>query len=702
MSAMMTKRHLEQPIDRLRSVGPKKAALLNEVGVRTLQDLFSYFPRRYLDRSTIAPISSLKEGEETTIYGKVVRMGVKRGRRNRFLLLVSDGTATLTCVWFSRLSYWQKVFTVGEWLALSGKVNFFGGPQITHPEFDRLTAAGEENRIHTGKIIPLYPSGEGLRRTGLDSRGFRRLIHQLFKEYRAYIDETLPEALRQRHTLMGRVDALENLHFPRDFDTLNQARTRLAYEEFFYLEVMVAHRKQRQGQAGVAPVFDRVGDTVKQLLDRLPFDLTDAQKRVLHQIRADLKSQRPMSRLLQGDVGSGKTIVAVISMLIAVENGSQSALMAPTEILAEQHYLTLRTWLESVGVKVVLLVGGQSRTERDHILDTIRTGEADVVVGTHALIQESVDFFRLGLVIIDEQHRFGVLQRALLHQKGVNPHLLVMTATPIPRTLSMTLYGDLDTSVLDELPKGRKPIQTYWRPEGRRNRIYQFLKQNVDQGAQAYIVFPLVEGSEKSDLKAAVDSYDIMCKTFFKGYRLGLIHGRMKAEEKDQVMRAFKEGELSILVTTTVIEVGVDVPNATIMIIEHAERFGLTQLHQLRGRVGRGEKQSHCILVGYGDLTEEAQKRLDTMVSTNDGFKISEVDLQLRGPGDFFGTRQHGLPELKVADITRDFHLLQLARDDAFELIQRYPNLSHPELGIVKRQVRQIFSDQVEDLSWVA
>jgi len=437
----------------------------------------------------------------------------------------------------------------------------------------------------------------------------------------------------------------------------------------------MALRKRQYGEQHGGIRFEKVGDKVKQLVDNLPFELTEAQKRVLHEIRADMKSARPMNRLLQGDVGSGKTIVALITMLIAVENGYQAALMAPTEILAEQHYLTIHKMLEEIGVKTVLLIGGQSKNERQQTLEAIVNGDAKIVVGTHALIQEGVDFQQLGLIIIDEQHRFGVMQRAMLRSKGLNPDVLVMTATPIPRTLSLTVYGDLDISVLDELPAGRKPIKTYWRPESKRLKIYHFVRKQIEEGAQAYIVFPLVEESEKIDLKAAVDSYEKMRTTFFAGFKLGLLHGRMKSEEKEAVMAAFKKGDIQILVSTTVIEVGVDVPNATIMLIEHAERFGLTQLHQLRGRVGRGSKQSYCILIAYGRLSDEAKTRLDTMVATSDGFKIAEVDLELRGPGEFFGTRQHGLPELKIADVVKDMKILHVARKEAFRLVKEDPHL---------------------------
>ncbi len=691
---------LDATVDRLQGIGPKRAAALENAGIYTIGDLFYYFPRRYLDRSTVTPIAKLKEDQEVTVVGKVINMGMKRGRRNRFILVIGDGSGFLHCVWFSRLVYWQKIFQVGEWLAVSGKAASFNGWQMTHPEFDRLGKSGEGDLVHTGKIIPLYPSSEALGKAGFDSRGFRRLINGLLKKYADKIPETVPQPLLTAHGFLPLAQALRQIHYPDDFAHLQAAQVRLKFDELYFMELLVAVRRrhQQEGKGGIR--FEQVGENTRKLVEQLPFALTEAQKRVTRQIRADMKSGRPMNRLLQGDVGSGKTVVALITMLIAVENGYQAALMAPTEILAEQHYLTLRSQLEALGVEVALLIGGQSRAVRAEILEKVADGRARIIVGTHALIQEHVDFHQLGLVVIDEQHRFGVMQRAQLREKGLNPDVLVMTATPIPRTLSMTVYGDLDVSVIDELPADRKPIKTSWRDETRRHKIYQFLRKQVQEGAQAYIVFPLVEESEKSDLKAAVESYERMRQGFFANCRLGLIHGRMRPDEKEAVMSAFKRNEIQILVSTTVIEVGVDVPNATVMVVEHAERFGLTQLHQLRGRVGRGSKQSYCILIAYGQLTAEARTRLDTLAHTNDGFKIAEVDLKLRGPGEFFGTRQHGLPELKLADPSVDMKLLQLARDEAFRLIEEDPNLRGQQVLGTRYYFMKNFKERF-GLAWV-
>ncbi len=700
MVSTPAKTALEWPVDRAAGIGPKRAEALQNAGVYSIGDLLYYFPRRYLDRSTVTPINRLKPDQEVTVVAKVMQFSVQKGRRSRFVLLVGDGTGFLHCIWFSRLTFWYKMFKPGEWLALSGKVGFFRNLQMTHPEFDRLGMSGDGEMVHTGKIIPLYPSSEALGEAGFDSRGFRRIIHGVLKSYGEQIRESIPEALVVRLGMVPLRQALTAIHFPADFASLQAAQMRLKFDELFFMELLVALRRHHQQESTGGIRFESVGELTRRLVASLPFELTGAQKRVLREIRADMKSARPMNRLLQGDVGSGKTVVALIAMLIAVENGYQAALMAPTEILAEQHYLTLHTLLESLGVGVELLVGGQGRGEREQILERIATGQAGIIVGTHALIQEAVDFHQLGLVVIDEQHRFGVMQRATLRDKGLNPDVLVMTATPIPRTLTMTVYGDLDVSIIDELPANRKPIRTFWREEQRRSRVYQFLRSKVAEGAQAYIVFPLVEESEKSDLKAAVESFRVMSETFFKEYRLGLLHGRMKPAEKEQVMAAFKRHELQILVSTTVIEVGVDVPNASIMVIEHAERFGLTQLHQLRGRVGRGPRQSFCILISYGAVSEEARTRLNTLVATTDGFRIAEVDLQLRGPGEFFGTRQHGLPELQLADPSRDVQLLHRARDEAFRLVAEDPQL----LGEESLGARHFFLRKYQErfgLAWV-
>lgn len=657
----------------LKGIGEKRARELVKVGVETIGDLMQYYPRRYLDRSNITPIKDLKIDETATVVATIQTCGIQKGKRARFVMIVTDGSGSLNCVWFNMLQFWQKKFKPGQLLALSGKTGYFGGKQMVHPDFDMLSDDEEspysrDEFLHTGKIIPIYPSTEALSHVGLDSRGFRRVIHWLLRQYGDKITDTLPPDFVSQLNLLPFQLAIKNIHFPESFHQLKQAQTRLKFEELFMLEFMLAFRKHTILQTQKGIVFSKVGEQTKQLSEKLPFDLTASQKKVLYEIHADMKKPHPMYRLLQGDVGSGKTIIALIAMIIAVENGYQAALMAPTEILAEQHFLTFRCYLEALGIDIRLLIGAQRKAEREEILTALQNGTCNIIIGTHAVIQQAVSFQKLGLVVIDEQHRFGVSQRALLTEKGLNPDVLVMTATPIPRTLSLTVYGDLDVSIIDELPSGRKPIITSWRYENKREDIYKFVKSQVAAGRQAYVVFPLIEESEKLDLKSATEGYEKLRSGIFADKQMALLHGRMKSEEKDAIMTAFKSGDLQILVSTTVIEVGVDVPNATVMVIENAERFGLTQLHQLRGRVGRGGEQSYCIMIAKYPITEDAMTRLKTMTETTDGFKIAEVDLQLRGPGEFFGSRQHGMPELKIANPLTDSKLLLKARDEAFRI----------------------------------
>jgi len=659
---------LETSVQFLKGIGEKRAESLKEVGVETVQDLLYYFPRRYLDRSHITAIKDLKQDMTTTVVGKVQFAGVKQGRKKRFVLVLYDGTGFLNCIWFQRVHFWTRIFETGEMLAVSGKVGFYGDYQIVHPDFDRIGDAGEEDFLNTGRIIPLYPSSETLGKVGLDSRGFRRTLRQALSRVGTGIEETLPEGIRKRQELMALSAAVRNVHFPVDKSSLRRARTRLKFDELFFLELMLAYRKKKIEVKQNGIEFLKVGDRTRNLIAALPFELTRAQKKVVREIRDDMKKQAPMNRLIQGDVGSGKTVVALIAMMMAIENGYQTALMAPTEILAEQHTFGISDLLEDLSIKTVLLLGRQKKKEREQVRAEIAQGEADIIIGTHALIQAGVDYHKLGLIIIDEQHRFGVMQRASLMEKGNSPDVLVMTATPIPRTLSMTLYGDLDVSIIDELPPGRKPVVTHWRSDKKRNEVYQFVKKAIAAGGQAYVIFPLIEESEKIDLQAAIENYEMLQKGIFSHHRVGLLHGRMSGDEKEQVMHDFKKGNIDVLVSTTVIEVGVNVPNATVMVVENAERFGLPQLHQLRGRVGRGSKESHCFLIAKYPISQDGRTRLDTLTKTNDGFKIAEVDLRLRGPGEFFGTKQSGLPELRIADIVKDTDLLIRAREEAFAL----------------------------------
>ena len=693
---------LDSSTQYLKGIGEKRARALGGIGIHSVRDLLYYFPRRYLDRSNITSMQHIQHDQIITTVGKVISSNVVRGRRTRFVLLLTDNTGFLTCVWFNQIPYWSKLFKSGEILAVSGKVSYYNGNQLVHPEFDRLTdedgESSDDKFLHTGSIIPLYPSTEMLSKIGLDSRGFRKIIKTLLRTHSESIPETLSDAIRRENHLIPLVDAINNIHFPQNFSRLDEARKRLKFDELFYLQLMLAYRKRsiKSLQKGIE--FKIVGDRTRQLVEQLPFKFTDAQRKVLGEIRIDMRKPHPMYRLIQGDVGSGKTIVALVAMLMAIENGFQSVLMAPTEILAEQHYLTTHQLLEDLGVNTKLLIGAQRKTLRTEILDSIQDGTCDILIGTHALIQENVAFKKLGLIVIDEQHRFGVMQRMNLMSKGQCPDILVMTATPIPRTLSLTTYGDLDISVIDQMPVGRIPVKTYWRTADKRDKIYEFVKTRVTTGQQAYIVFPLIDESEKMDLQAASDAYERMSQGIFSEFTVVLLHGRMKSEEKDKIMSRFKSGDIQILVSTTVIEVGVDVPNANVIVIENAERFGLSQLHQLRGRVGRGNDQAYCILIAKPPLTQEAESRLNALVSTNDGFKIAEYDLQFRGPGEFFGTRQHGMPELLIADPIADKDILLLARKQAFELVDTDPQLLSNDNGSIREHFSKFYLDKFKML----
>ena len=709
----------------LKGVGPKRASALEAIGINSVQELFYYFPRDYLDRSRIIPIKDLKryvgKGEPVTVIGEVFRFELRRAKKSNksfFILTVKDASGYLTCVWFRGVQWYKDAFEQGELLSLAAlpEHDKLGRVQFIHPEFDRLKGAMEEDEpdwgkmFNTGAIIPKYPSTAELTKVGLDSRGFRRIIRNALNSHAHEIRETLSNDIRQSAQVVDVPSAIRNIHFPESDKALLSAERRLKFDELFFLQLMLAYRKRslKEEMSGIS--FTTESKLARQLVDSLPFELTKAQRRVVKEISDDMHTPKVMNRLLQGDVGSGKTIVALLAMLIAVENGYQAAFMAPTEVLAEQHFRTLEEFLKGLQVNVRLLIGGQKHKLRQDVLDDVRRGSAQIVVGTHALIQEHVEFARLGLAVIDEQHRFGVMQRATLRAKGAGslpPDVLVMTATPIPRTLAMTLYGDLDVSVIDEMPSNRKPIKTAVRLEHQKDKVFEFVRKEIKLGRQAYIVFPIIEESEKVDLKAATAGFDRLSK-IFPELKLALIHGRMKSEVKDATMHEFKSGAIDILVATTVIEVGIDVSNASIMIIENAERFGLSQLHQLRGRVGRGADQSYCILIadyawfdhrkGLGEMDIQREKkgakvRLETMVETTDGFKIAEVDLKLRGPGDFFGTKQSGMPEFKIANIVDDRDLLMLARKEAFALVVSDPHLRRTENAALRRHFELRYKD---------
>jgi len=668
---------LKQDVRYVKGVGEKRADVWADAhGVRTVRDLLHFYPRRYLDRTTITPVHRLKEDTDSvTVVGTVQSVNVVPGKNQKRLEVVVEGEqgGRMKGTWFQGIWWVRNAFEDGSRVAFHGTVDKYGRWfSMTHPDFDRLDDDGAI--LDTGRIVALYPGGEAMSKVGLTSRSIRRILYNLFKEHGLKLTETLPDWMVEAYDLMeGRV-ALRAIHFPKSQAELARAKRRLKFEELFFIQLLLAQMRQQQEEVA-GPRFDDPGEYTRAFVrEELPFELTGAQKRVLRDIIDDTQTGVQMNRLLQGDVGSGKTVVAVAAMLHAYDSGYQSAFMAPTELLAEQHYSNLRAYLRPLGLEPRLLVGGQTTAEREEALRAIRSGESPVAIGTHALIQNDVTFDALGLAVVDEQHRFGVAQRAEMFEKGEQPHMLLMTATPIPRSLALTLYGDLDVSKLDEMPPGRKPVETRLRSEKRRGEVYGFLRERLEQGEQAYVVYPLVEESEKMDLKDAESGRNELAEKFSE-HEVGLVHGRMSADETEATMQRFKDGEIDILVATTVIEVGVDVPNATVMLVEHAERFGLSQLHQLRGRVGRSEAQSYCILMASYKKSAEAKRRLKAMVRTNDGFEISETDLQIRGAGDFFGTRQSGMPDLKIADITEDAEVLEDARQAAFRLVEQDPHL---------------------------
>ncbi len=663
----------------LKGVGPQKAGLLERVGIRTIKDALYYLPFRYEDRTDIRSICDIRTGSVETVRGKVISSTLKgppRGVRI-FSAVINDGTGLLQAQWFNQ-PYMKKNFPVGREVLLSGRVkmepHFRHGLTIDSPEYE-FAEEGPEPFIHTNRIVPVYRLPEGISR-----KQFRKLLFDVIDEYLPDLKDPVPPEIILRNSLPPLRDSIACLHFPEDstsLELLNSCQSiyhrRLAFDELFLFELgMASHRLARDRENGTAFLGD--GRLRGRLLKSLPFSLTISQERVLGEILRDMERPHPMHRLVQGDVGCGKTVVALLAMLNAVECGYQAALMAPTEVLAVQHYLNIRKMVEGLGVKCILLCGGEARGR-----EGIASGDAEIVVGTHAMIQEGVKFRRLGVAVIDEQHKFGVVQRSLLRMKGMEPDVVVMTATPIPRSLALTLYGDLDNSVIDELPPGRRPVTTKTFDSSEKTAIYEILEGQIRKGRQAYVVYPVIEESEKSDLRSAVLGRDGF-RRVFPHYRVGLVHGRMEAQERDCVMDSFRKGEIDILVATTVIEVGMDVPNATIMIIIHAERFGLAQLHQLRGRVGRGGEDSFCVLISYGPLGGDAGRRLDIMTETVDGFRIAEEDLAIRGSGELLGTRQSGMPDLKIADIIRDRGLLETARKEAFDLMMSGGPGSYPSL----------------------
>lgn len=676
---------LAESLQYVKGVGPKRADVLEASGIRTVRDLLQYYPRRYLDRSTVTRIADVPRATGTvSIVAEVLVTGSPpgRGRQRRFEMVVGDGSGRIKCVWFRGAAWIGKLFKKGDRVALHGKPQAYRGSwNFTHPDFDRLDEDGPA--LDTGRIIALYPGSAPFERIGLNSRSFRKIIWGLFRDQGLRMRDPFPEAVRDQYNLMdGRV-ALRAIHFPKTQAELQEARRRLIFEELFFIQLMLARLRRVRIQRKGLVFGPRAGMSARFEQEILPFALTGDQRAAIADVVEDTKSGRPMNRLLQGDVGSGKTVVAVAAMLHALDHGYQSVFMAPTEILAEQHYRNLISFLEPLGQQVRLLVGAQRKSYRKEVLAELANGQVAVAVGTHALIEDPVKLARLGLVVVDEQHRFGVMQRARLLNKGDAVHTLLMTATPIPRSLAMTVYGDLDVTVIREKPAGRKPVKTLLRSEKHREAVYQQIREELAQGRQCYVVYPLVDESEKLDLKDAESGF-AQLQNVFSDFRVDLVHGRMSGSEKDDIMERFKAHETDVLVSTTVIEVGVDVGNASVMLIEHAERFGLSQLHQLRGRVGRGSDQAYCILMADYRRSNEGQERLEAMVRTEDGFEISEIDLKMRGAGDFFGTRQSGLPDLRIADVTRDQEILVEARAAASKIIDEDAGLtsdSHRALG---------------------
>jgi len=694
---------LETSIEFLQGVGTERAKLLRqEFGIKTYNDLLHHFPFRYVDRTQFHQINSIAgDDADIQLRGRVTSVKtVGQSRGQRLVAEFSDGTGVIELVWFKGIKWVKPKLQHGVDYVVFGKPSRFKNKfNLVHPEFETVEA--QKKRV-ANALTAVYPSTEKAKEKHLDSKGIGRLMNTLIAQLQnqGHIAELYSEEFRQKHHLIKREHAFVHVHFPSDTESLKKARFRLKFDELFFIQLRLLKLKLLNQNKFQGAVFGEVGELVNRFYSEcLPFDLTDAQKRVVREIRHDLGSGKQMSRLLQGDVGSGKTIVALMSMLLAVDNGYQAALMAPTEILAEQHFATISKFLEKLNLHIALLTGSTKTAERKVLHEQLRTGEIHILIGTHALIEDVVQFKQLGLVIVDEQHRFGVQQRAKLWLKGSSetevPHMLIMTATPIPRTLAMTVYGDLDTSVIDELPPGRKPIKTLHRFDSARIKVFNFMKQEIAKGRQIYVVYPLISESEKLDFKHLEDGYESIVREFPQpDYQVSILHGKMKADEKDYEMQRFKEGKTHIMVSTTVIEVGVDVPNASVMVIESAERFGLSQLHQLRGRVGRGAEQSYCILMTGYALGQEARTRMETMVRTNDGFEIAEVDMKLRGPGDIQGTMQSGKPIFQITNLSKDGQILAAARNAAIDLLADDPKLEKRENALTKHHLVKEMKDR--------
>ena len=678
----------------LKGVGPKRGATLKKNGFSSIGQILRYYPRRYLDRTNVKLIKDLKVAEQAVIIGKVMSFNLKRTfKRSFFQVTIFDGTGTVNCLWFNGVSWISDKFEKGDIVAIFGKVEFNKGYTVIHPEFDKLD--GSEDMINTGVIVPVYPSTSEFKSVGLDSRGFRKIILNALEKAKNEIKEYYPKSIIKDENLISLGKALKEIHDPSDSNNLQKAIHRIKFDEHFFFQLLMALRKNKIKNSN-GRAFNKEGDIVKQIYKNLPFQLTLSQINVLKELRKDLSSNSNMNRLLQGDVGCGKTIVAILASAIVLENNAQIAILAPTEILAEQHYKSFKNHFNKIGIDVGLLIGKMKSKEKSELLSKIMASEINVVVGTHALLQENVKFNDLGLVIIDEQHRFGVGHRKQIMEKGYNPDILSMTATPIPRTLAITIHGDMDISIIDELPKNKASIDTSVISQDNLSKTYDFMIEEIKKGNQCFIVYPIIEESEKLDLKAALTAFDFLNNEVFKDFNIGYIDGRMKKEDRDLVMQKFVNNEINCLVSTTVIEVGIDIPNATVMLIENADRFGLSQLHQLRGRIGRGNKKSYCFLV---KSKEDSTKRLEILEKSSDGFIISDEDLKLRGPGEFFGTRQHGYIKNGLADFYNDGIIIRNARSQAFKLVENDPGLKNKEHLLINGILNQQYKTMLELIS---
>ncbi|NNL02769.1 MAG: ATP-dependent DNA helicase RecG [Eudoraea sp.] len=690
----MNSNYLQTPVTYLKGVGPNRSEILkSELGIVTYQDLINLFPNRYIDKTRYYKINELQRGNaDVQIIGKIINIKtVEQKRGSRLVAKFIDNTGEMELVWFRGQKWIRENIKLNTPYVIFGRTNWFSGRfSMPHPDMELLTEHEKGIRV---SLQPIYPSTEKLSSRGITNRVLSKLMQQLFIETKGEFKETLAQALRDELRLISKKEAMFNIHFPKDLKLLSKAQFRLKFEELFFIQLQLISKKLIRKQKIKGYPFKSVGELFNTFYkDHLPFELTTAQKKVIKEIRADLGSKAQMNRLLQGDVGSGKTVVALMAILIALDNGYQSCLMAPTEILANQHYKSIKELLGDIGINVALLTGSVKKAERKHIHEQLEDGTLDLLIGTHAVLEDKVQFKNLGLAIIDEQHRFGVAQRSKLwHKNEVPPHILVMTATPIPRTLAMSLYGDLDISVIDELPPGRKAVKTVHRFDKNRLKVFQFLRDEIKKGRQVYIVYPLIQESEALDYKDLMDGYESIARDFpLPYYQISIVHGKMKPKDKDYEMERFVKGETQIMVATTVIEVGVNIPNASVMIIESAERFGLSQLHQLRGRVGRGAEQSYCILMTGHKLSSDSKTRLETMTSTNDGFEIAEVDLKLRGPGDLMGTQQSGILNLKIADIVKDNDILKTARYYAIKILNEDPTLQKEENNPIRYTYTQL------------